>query len=119
MIRWLESISGETWAIVFFVCAGLLVVGLLIALVGSDSRPKVMCICPSCGAFGYPKIVVPGSTLIAILLIFVFVVPAVFYALFRRMGTRRECPLCGNEGMIPADSPKGLQLQNLHGKPPT
>lgn len=111
MIEWLESISGETWTMVAIVCAVLLVIGVLIALIGSDEKPKVMCICPSCGAFGYPKIIVPGSTIIALLLIFFFIVPAVFYALLRRIGTRRECPLCGNEGMVPADSPKGLQLQ--------
>ena len=111
MVEWLESISGETWMMVAIVCGGLLVIGVLVSLIRSGDKPKVMCICPHCGADGYPKIIVPGSSVIALLMILFFIVPAVIYTLLRQIGTRRECPLCGNEGMVPADSPGGLQLE--------
>jgi hypothetical protein len=111
MTDWIKGISSETWIIIGSVFAGLLVVAALVALLRPDAKPKVMCICPSCGASGYPKTVVPGSVIIEFCLIFFFILPGVFYALIRELGTRRECPLCGNEGMVPADSPKGLQLQ--------
>ena len=112
MTAWLESIRGETWLIVGIVCVCLWLVAAGVVWLRTEDKLTVVCICPTCGASGNPKRVVPGSTLIAVVLILFFVLPAVFYALLRQLGTRRECPVCQNEGMVPADSPRGKQLQN-------
>lgn len=97
--------------IIGIVFAGLLLVALFVSLLRTVDKPKVLCVCRHCGNFGFPEIQVPGSALTTFLLLLFFALPGIFYALLREMGTKRVCPICLNEGMVPQDSPRGQLLQ--------
>ena len=63
--------------------------------------------CPACGTLTTnPKKVAPGSTGIELLLWLFFIVPGLFYSLWRISNKRRICRVCGSDPMIPATSPR-------------
>ena len=61
--------------------------------------------CPSCGNIGAPKTLTPGSILIELVLWICFIVPGLIYSLWRITSKKPVCPHCGQNGMIPKDSP--------------
>lgn len=67
-------------------------------------------ICPDCGSRGEPKQIARGSTVIELFLWLCFIVPGIFYSLWRLSGKQPGCPSCGQTGMIKVSSPRGQQL---------
>ena len=54
------------------------------------------------------------------ILLFTFLIPGVFYCLWRESGTRRICPSCSGTELVPKDSPRGRKLrEEFSGPPPT
>jgi len=67
-------------------------------------------ICSSCGHRGKPKTQNRGSCVLALFLLFCFIVPGLFYLLWMVTGHKLSCPKCKNSTMIPAESPMGQKL---------
>ena len=59
-------------------------------------KGSIICPNPNCGYQGRPKRIARGSMLVAVLLGFFFIIPALLYMLIYS-GYRYECPRCGNE----------------------
>jgi|SRR5882724_1117442 len=82
----------------------------------SPPNRKTLFICAHCGNYGYAQKSVPGSTFVAIVLLIFFVVPGVFYLLWRQIGTKYICPSCASTKLVPLNSPRGAKLQSdFHG----
>lgn len=69
---------------------------------------KGMMVCPNCGFIGKGKM--KGSLLVEIVLFLMFILPWVFYYLWRSTQKKSVCPQCGCKDMIPADTPRGQKL---------
>jgi len=67
-------------------------------------------ICTSCGEVGKPKTNTKGSFWMEVLLGLFFVIPGVFYSFWRLGNKVYACPACGNETVIPTDTPMGQKL---------
>jgi len=104
------------------VCVVVIVVGLFALLRDREPGFQLMMICPHCGSEGMPKVEMPGSALVQFCLVLTFVVPGVFYALWRESAKKRVCPVCGATGVVPSSSPRGVelrrQLQKSGAEPP-
>jgi len=61
--------------------------------------------CKACGHTGSRNTVYPGSTLINLILCFLYIVPGIIYALWRLSAKYYVCPECNQKDLIPADSP--------------
>lgn len=70
-------------------------------------------ICRNCGTIGKPKMRTKGSFLIELVLWLCFIVPGVFYSLWRLTTKEKVCPSCGATNMVPLNSPVGLELRGL------
>ena len=71
---------------------------------------KKLFVCTTCGFKGYPKKKVKGSILTEIFLWIFFILPGLIYSIWRLNSKTWVCPKCGNQTMIPADSPVGQKL---------
>ena len=74
-------------------------------------------ICGNCGNVSAearkPK---RGSTLLEILLWCCAILPGVVYSIWRRNG-KLNCPFCGNERIMPLNSPGGQETQRRFNPP--
>ena len=68
--------------------------------------------CPHCGASGVPRTVVRGSTVAEILLWLAGLLPGLIYSIWRLSSRHEACPTCRQAGMIPANSPRALELKH-------
>lgn len=76
-------------------------------------------LCTNCGHQGKPKRVTKGSFLIEVVAWLCFIVPGIIYSLWRVTTRYDACPACGATNMVPADSPRGKQLQASFQQAPT
>lgn len=67
-------------------------------------------ICRSCGTVGKGRRETPGSFGVELLLWICFIIPGVFYSLWRMTNKRRVCGRCGAVDLVPVDSPVGRRL---------
>jgi len=67
-------------------------------------------LCANCGYQGKPKLRVKGSFVIEVLLWLFFLLPGLIYSVWRLTTKQQVCPQCGNENMIPLDSPRAQQI---------
>lgn len=67
-------------------------------------------ICTSCGYVGDLRSVTKGSFLIELVLWLFFLIPGLIYTLWRLTSKHYACPKCGNQTMIPIDTPRGVEL---------
>ena len=67
-------------------------------------------ICTNCGFIGHPKKVTKGSFFIEVILWILFIVPGLFYSIWRLTTRYEACPSCGASNMVPLDSPIGQKL---------
>ncbi len=68
-------------------------------------------VCPACGYAGEAKQKARGNGLVEFILWFFFIVPGLLYSLWSRGGKGKSvCPKCGNEKLIPMDTPMGKKL---------
>ena len=66
--------------------------------------------CANCGSVGFPKTYTKGSFGLELLLWLCFLIPGVFYSVWRLSSRYRGCPICGAPNMIPASSPRAKEL---------
>ncbi len=67
-------------------------------------------ICKTCGHMGKPKTMTPGSFIIEIVLWLCFLVPGLFFSIWRLTARYSACAKCGSREIIPLDSPVGKEL---------
>ena len=67
--------------------------------------------CPHCGTVGAPLTITKGSMSVEVLLWLFFLLPGLFYSIWRLASRYEGCPTCKQPGMIPADSPKARAMQ--------
>jgi hypothetical protein len=93
----------------------LVIVAIVLAIWYARRHPKAAPagrLCTICGFAGYPVKEKPGSVGMEILLFCLFIVPGLFYALWRwKAPGDNRCPSCRSlNTMIPLDSIKGKRL---------
>lgn len=69
-----------------------------------------MWICTTCGSQGKPKKVIKGNLLIEIILWCFFLLPGLFYTLWRLSTREKVCSKCSSRNIVPIDSPIGKKL---------
>ena|SRR3989304_690083 len=69
-------------------------------------------VCTTCGYQGSPERIVPGSNALGCLLLILFIIPGLIYAIWQQTATYQGCPKCKGRAMIPSDSPQARQLQS-------
>ena len=75
-----------------------------------DPQNAPLKVCPSCGYKGKVWAKNRGSIGIEIVLWLFLLIPGIIYSIWRSGGKISKCPNCGNENMIPVDSPRAKQL---------
>ena len=65
------------------------------AAFGSGLKPALYK-CNNCGYHGKPKIKSRGSCVLFFVLLILFVLPGILYALWMATGRKYSCPKCGN-----------------------
>lgn len=83
-------------------------------------------ICTQCGYIGRPIRIAPGSGWLEIVIWliaasqafnyerFSLLFPGIIYTVWRASCKRRSCPMCESRAVIPAESPKGLQIVDVY-----
>jgi len=61
--------------------------------------------CLDCGFVGEPEQKTPGTPSMEIALWLFFVIPGIFYSVWRRLTRFKRCARCGNNNIVRADSP--------------
>ena len=69
-------------------------------------------ICSNCGTIGTPKTFTKGNILLELVLWIFFLIPGLFYSIWRLTTRAKVCRSCGSENMVPLNSPMGKKLQN-------
>jgi len=67
-------------------------------------------LCPHCLTQAKPKTYTKGSIGIELLAWLLFLIPGLFYSLWRMNSRYRGCPSCGEPGMIHIDTPRAQRL---------
>ena len=67
-------------------------------------------ICRSCGHIGKAGKRARGHTLVTIFLLICFIVPGIFYSIWRLTTKEKVCTVCGNANLIPVNSPVGQKI---------
>jgi hypothetical protein len=67
-------------------------------------------ICTVCGTAGEPKTITKGSTLIELILWLCFLIPGLLYSIWRLTSRHKACAACGNQNLVPPDSPIGKKI---------
>ena len=68
-------------------------------------------ICGNCGTVAEPKSITKGSFAVEIILWLCFILPGMLYSVWRLASRHKGCPKCGQNNMIPLDSPRGIALR--------
>jgi hypothetical protein len=68
-------------------------------------------ICADCGHVGTPKSVTKGNIGIEIVLWLCFLLPGLIYSIWRLSSKHKACRACGQQTLLPLDSPRGKKLQ--------
>lgn len=103
--------SDDTIKALFAVAAVVILGGLLwTAFNKLTGRGRVAMVCPACGTQGTPATLTKGSMLVELLAWLLFIIPGLFYSLWRVSSRVQVCPACRLPGMIPASSPNGRKI---------
>lgn len=70
-------------------------------------------VCCACGTRGEPVKKMRGSIWITLILLCWVLVPGFIYMIWRRGGISMVCAKCGSAEVIPADSPRALEIATL------
>ncbi len=87
-------------------------VALFVARAAMQEAGKVEMYCSHCGITGVPKTVTKGSTVVEVMLWFAGLLPGLIYSIWRLNSHHVACPSCHQAGMIPANSPRALDLKH-------
>ena len=61
--------------------------------------------CRSCGTVAPANEKLRGHWVVSFILYWLLIIPGIAYSIWRRQNTAKQCPKCGNPGMIPVDTP--------------
>ncbi|HEY3914699.1 MAG TPA: hypothetical protein VGN61_09455 [Verrucomicrobiae bacterium] len=81
-----------------------------------QSKPrarKTDWICTQCNYIGSLRSETQGSLIIEIALWFLCLLPGLIYSVWRLTTRRRVCPVCHSPSVIPARSPRGMQIVDI------
>lgn len=67
-------------------------------------------VCRDCGHLGQLAKTSKGSLLVEIVLWLCLLLPGLIYSAWRMSNRAYQCPTCSGWNLVPADSPKGLEL---------
>jgi hypothetical protein len=67
-------------------------------------------LCTRCGSVARPKVIVPGTFALEIILWVLFILPGLAYTLHRLASKYTACPLCGEPHMIPLSTPRARAM---------
>jgi hypothetical protein len=68
-------------------------------------------LCTNCGYSGPSTRIVPGSNALGILLLLVFIIPGLIYAVWQQINSGQGCPQCRRiDALIPIDSPRAKEI---------
>lgn len=59
-----------------------------------------------------------GNGLIEVILWLTFIIPGIIYTIWRRNSWQKTCPSCGQNNLIPTDTPVGMKLLKDQDKNP-
>ena len=76
---------------------------------GIQSKSKKF-ICSNCGVQGKGKDNTSGSLAVEIILWFFFILPGLIYSIWRLSTRKKVCSECGQDALIPIDTPRGKKL---------
>lgn len=96
------SITATGWIAIAIV--------LLIVLWPAIFPDTTIMICPSCGGRGVADTKRGGNVLIEIILWLCFIVPGLIYSIWRANAKQKICKHCGQPGVIPINTPRGIEL---------
>lgn len=74
-------------------------------------------LCTNCGFVGYSKRITKGSFIMEVVLWMLFLVPGIFYTVWRVASRYEACPKCAAGNMIPTDSPVALKMVQEQRRP--
>ncbi len=78
----------------------------------SDSQLSSKYVCTNCGSVSNSIKEKKGSGLIELILWLFFIVPGIFYSIWRRSNRKLICPKCKQPTLIPVDSPNGQKIMS-------
>lgn len=85
----------------------------------SKKMAKQQLVCTLCGYAGEAKQKARGNGLVEFILWWFFIIPGLLYSIWSRGGKGKSvCPKCGNDKMIPQDTPLGQKLMSEHPQAP-
>ncbi len=67
--------------------------------------------CVTCGTVGKHKRQPKGHLLLEIVLYFFWIVPGIIYTIWRQTTYRQVCTVCGNDMLVPSDSPIAMSVR--------
>ncbi len=105
----LGAIGGTTVFVIALLVA--VFVGLFVARAAMQEAGKVEMYCPHCGITGVPRAITKGATVVEVMLWFAGLLPGLIYSIWRLNSRHAACPSCHQAGMIPANSPRALDLK--------
>jgi predicted nucleic-acid-binding Zn-ribbon protein len=74
-------------------------------------------LCTNCGFAGYPQRIVPGSNFTGCLLLILFVIPGLIYAVWQQTQAGMGCPQCKRkEYIIPYHSERAQEIVAERGR---
>jgi hypothetical protein len=74
---------------------------------------RKLLVCTNCYEFTLGTTITKGSIAIEIVLWLCFLIPGIIYSIWRLTTRHKACHRCGG-GIIPADSPRGLEIVRQH-----
>jgi hypothetical protein len=67
-------------------------------------------VCTKCGTVGQPKMVAPGYAIITLILWCFFILPGLFYSIYRSLSRYPTCNVCKSRDVVGIDTPIGKSL---------
>lgn len=113
-----DGLAGDPFVIGMAAFIGALLLGVLFCIIRAfQSDPKLpMEQCGGCGHQVRPVTTTPGSGGVELLLLLFFVVPGVFYSMWRHANRRKVCSFCESCDLVPIDSPRGRELATRYSR---
>ena len=73
-------------------------------------EPKEEYVCLECESVVTPKMKMPGSWAVELVLWLFFIIPGLIYSAWRGSARKRVCPECGSDRLVPVSSVAGRRM---------
>lgn len=95
---------------IFFGCMAVAIMLIFVFTPKSEGEKAVKKVCKDCGSVDSGEEVNGGSFALEVFLWLFFIVPGLFYTLWRVGSSQLKCKSCGGKVLIPVDSPEGKRI---------